>query len=120
MSIYRFYVLLRPHTEEEYSKERKNCLLSMTTKMMPKAENKNDKMHAIATLVSEDLEDITNYLGGLKCWEGLNVPAARPCGEGIYELVRHGFAGPLHFIYELEIPTALGKFINVFYTISIL
>jgi hypothetical protein len=79
----------------------------MTGKMMPDAA-KSEMKHSKVTMVSEDMDVLTSYLKGVKSWEGLDVPAARPCGEGIYEIVRHGFSGPLHFIYELELPILLG------------
>lgn len=99
----RFYMLLKPE-KTLLSRGQKNRLLTMTSKMMPSA-SEHDRRGAVVSMVSDDISDITTYLAGLKSWEGLSVPAARPCGEGVYELVRHGFAGDLHFIYELEIPT---------------
>lgn len=101
----RFYVLLKP--DRKKSPTAKNRLLTMTAKTMPKL-GEHDMKGAIVSLVSGAMDDITDYLRGAKCWEGLQVPAARPCGEGIYELVRHGFAGQLHFIYQLELPQTLG------------
>ena len=100
-------MLLKPD-KMLFTQGQKNRLLTMTSKLMPSAVE-HDKRGAVVTMVSDDIGDITTYLAGLKCWEGLNVPPARPCGEGVYELVRHGFAGDLHFIYELEIPVTLGK-----------
>jgi hypothetical protein len=101
----RFYMLLKPDIFT--SPTAKNRLFTLTEKMMPDASQR-DMKGALVTLVSENMAEITNYLGGLKCWQGLDVPPSRPCGEGIYEIIRHGFSGPLHFIYELEIPTTLG------------
>ena len=112
----RFYVLLKP--DQKVSPATKNRLLTMTAKTMPKLEE-HDKKGAIVSLVSGAIDDITDYLRGAKCWEGLEVPAARPCGEGIYELVRHGFSGHLHFIYKLELPQTLGKTMSCHFLVSI-
>jgi hypothetical protein len=54
--------------------------------------------------VSKDLDEITAFLKG----EEEELPPSRPCGEGIYEILQHGYDGPLHFVYELELPTKLG------------
>lgn len=101
----RFYMLLKP--DPSMSAKAKNRLLTMTAKQMPRLDC-HDMKGALVSLASDDLEEITQYLHGTVSWEGLIVPPARPCGEGIYELVRHGFSGPLHFIYELELPEKIG------------
>jgi hypothetical protein len=108
----RFYMLLKPDRSFPISSSGKNRLFTMTAKTMPDA-SKKDMKHCKVAVVSEDLDDITIYLGGLKCWQGIDVPAARPCGEGLYEIIRHGFTGPLHFIYELELPTTLGGILSL-------
>jgi hypothetical protein len=101
-----FYMLLKP--DILVSPTAKNRLFTLTEKMMPDA-SQHDLKGAIVTQVSENLADITTYLKGLKSWQGLDVPPARACGEGIYEIVRHGSTGPMHLIYQLEIPTTLGE-----------
>lgn len=118
----RFYILLKP--DRSMAPTAKNRLLTMTAKQMPRPKDE-DMKGAIALRISDDIDDITHYLHGTRCWEGLNVPPARPCGEGLYEFVRHGFSGPVHFIYQLELPQNTGNVQHAFnieksasYTIS--
>lgn len=99
-------MLLKP--EKTATSVSLNRLFTLTSRQMPDAR-KHDMRGAVVTVVSADMDDIIIYLGGSKCWQGLDVAPARPCGEGIYEIIRHGFSGPLHFIYELELPLVIGN-----------
>lgn len=110
----KFYMLLSP--TDSTATPLANTLLVMTGKMMPRISS-HDRRGAFVDMVSSNITDITNALGEREYDTRVThrhrfSPAARPCGEGIYEIILHGSSlnheGHTHFVYELEIPQELG------------
>lgn len=95
---------------------RVHTLLIMTGKMLPRLAQ-HDRRGAFVDLISPNLSEILNVLGEREydtkvTHEHRFSPPARPCGEGLYEIIHHGsspkHAGHSHFIYELEVPIEPG------------
>jgi DNA polymerase II small subunit/DNA polymerase delta subunit B len=93
-----------------------HSLLIMTGKMLPRL-TQHDRRGAFVDMISSNLSDITNVLGEREYETKVThqhkySPPARPCGEGVYEIILHGSSpkhtGHTHFIYELELPDEPG------------
>lgn len=110
----KFYMLLSPLSSS--SEDRVHTLLVMTGKMLPRLAQ-HDRRGAFVDMTSTDLSEIISILGEKEydtrvTHQHRYSPPARPCGEGLYEIILHGTSpkhtGHTHFIYELEVPSEPG------------
>jgi hypothetical protein len=102
----RFYMMLTPHQEEEATLSR---LLLLTGKKLPDTQMHERKGGFVDVVgANQDILDVLHEHEYDTKTAKKRMPAARPCGEGIYELVEHGPNGNVHLIYELEIPREPG------------
>jgi hypothetical protein len=109
----KFYMLLSPTNT---TRESIHSLLIMTGKMLPRL-SQHDRRGAFVDMTSPEISEIMKALGEKEYKTKVSQqhrysPPARPCGEGIYEIVLHGSSpkhtGHTHFIYELELPIEPG------------
>lgn len=103
--VQRLYLVLSPHGKRLYR------LIVIGQKRLPEVQDGGDRYWGFverltesATALRSDLEE-TRYQ--TKTRGERTVPAARPAGEGVYAVVRHG--DHTHLAYELELPKALGE-----------
>jgi hypothetical protein len=90
-----------------------NRLLILTSKQLPVNESHNVKA-SFVDMTSKNINEITEALAEKhyetpKTHEERYSPPARPCGEGIYEIIQHGEGGSTHLVYDLEIPEEPGS-----------
>jgi hypothetical protein len=91
----------------------KKRLMVIMGKQLPILDSHKIKP-AFVDAVSDEMSDLINGLHEKHYTTDTRgereMPAARPCGEGIYEIIRHGSHGQdTHFLYELELPEEPGK-----------
>jgi len=103
--IQRFYLLLAPKNGDRYR------LLTMGRKAMPRVDHSKEKHWGFVSKVGRVPEDIVEVLEKetytTKTLGERENPAARPAGEGVYALVRHG--DHTHLTYALELPKTQGE-----------
>jgi hypothetical protein len=102
--IQRAYLVLRPRGKRLWR------LITIGRKQLPEPES-HERVWAFVDLVSSSPEEIEDALDR-QLYEtktrGERVrPEARPAGEGVYALVRHG--EHTHLAYELEFPKRPGE-----------
>jgi hypothetical protein len=103
--VQRMYLVLRPHERKKYR------LIIIAEKRLPSVTRDGDrKSWGFVRKVSSRPEDIDDELDPeiytTKTRGERLLPAARPAGEGVYVLVRHG--SHTHFAYLLELPQRRG------------
>lgn len=101
--VQRFYVVLSPGD--------KYRLLVIGHKKLPKPEaGGRRKFWGFADMVRKDPKAITEELSpaeyGTKTRGERHLPGARPAGEGVYQILRHG--DHTHLVFELELPEEPG------------
>lgn len=100
----RFYVVLSPEGRKQYR------TLIVGAKQLPEIKDGGDRNWAFVDMVTDDPQEIkkafehTTYETKTR-GERLE-PAARPAGEGVYALARHG--DHTHLLYDLELPDQPG------------
>lgn len=97
----RFYMILSPREASRYR------MIVIGQKKLPEVEDGGQRYWAFVDKVARKVEDVTRELGPeeyeTKTRGERTRPAARPAGEGVYAIVRHG--DHTHLVYELELPT---------------
>src|SRR6266850_5600679 len=104
--VQRLYVVLSPRARDSYR------LLIVGEKRLPAVSGGGDrKSWAFVDKVSsrpDDVEDELDPRTRLTKTRGeRHIPAARPCGEGVYAIVRHN--NHTHLAYVLELPAEPGE-----------
>jgi hypothetical protein len=103
--VQRFYLVLSPEEEERFR------LVVIGSKRLPEAERKGQRFWGFIDLVRNSSNSIREELSGekyrTKTRGERHVPAARPAGEGVYRLLRHG--SHTHLVYALELPEQPGE-----------
>ncbi len=103
--IQRFHVILAPKSGDRYR------LLTIGRKTMPRVDNGNEKHWGFVDKVGTEPEDMVTVLERetytTKTRGTRERPEARPAGEGVYALVRHG--DHTHLAYSLELPRTQGE-----------
>jgi len=104
--VQRFYMVLRPKGGHLHR------LLVVGRKRLPDP-NRADRerfwgfVEKVAAEVRPIAEELKEQHYSTKTRGERQVPAARPAGEGVYRIVRHGRA--THLIYALELPKRTGE-----------
>lgn len=103
--VQQFYFVLAPHGKQNYR------LIVIGKKRLPEVEGSNNRNWCFVESVTDNAQEIEQGLRkstySTKTMGERVQPAARPVGEGIYEIVRHG--GHTNLIYVLELPEDLGE-----------
>ena len=98
--VQRFYMILKPREADRYR------MVVFGQKKLPEVEGSGKRYWAFVDKVSRKVDDVTRELGAeqyeTKTRGERTRPAARPAGEGVYALVRHG--DHTHLAYVLELP----------------
>jgi hypothetical protein len=103
--VQRLYMVLSPYGKQRYR------LIVIGGKRLPEVEDGGERLWAFVDRVERDATrlrpdfDASTYR--TKTRGERHVPAARPAGEGVYALVRHG--SHTHFAYVLELPASPGE-----------
>lgn len=94
-----FYFVLSPESDNNYR------LVIIGKENLPNF-SKNEKSWGFiknsSTSKKQIREELESYSYETKTRGVRETPSARPCGEGVYRIVRHG--NHTHFIYALELP----------------
>ena len=103
--VQQFYFVLAPHGKQSYR------LIVIGKKRLPEVEGSSNNNWCYVETVTDDAKEIEQGLRKetyqTKTLGERVQPAARPVGEGIYEIVRH--RGHTNLIYALELPEDLGE-----------
>ncbi|MDA8166023.1 MAG: hypothetical protein M0017_13445 [Desulfobacteraceae bacterium] len=103
--IQRFYMVLSPGNRERFR------LAVIGGKRLPEPGHKGQRFWGFVDLVRKSPASLRDELSGdqyrTKTRSERHVPAARPAGEGVYRLLRHG--GHTHLVYALELPKEPGE-----------
>jgi hypothetical protein len=103
--IQRFHFVLSPHTPRIWR------LITVGRKRLPKVLDGGERawafVDAIAHTPGEMQEELERRIYETKTRGERVQPEARPAGEGVYALVRHG--SHTHLAYELEFPKRPGE-----------
>src|SRR5690554_4622966 len=98
--VQRFYMVLKPKGKKVYR------MLAMGRKQLPDANQRGDQAWGFVEAVSKDPGKLEQSLRAqtyqTKTRGERELPAARPVGEGVYQLVHHG--DHTHLAYALELP----------------
>ena len=101
----QFFFVLAPHGKQSYR------LIVIGKKRFPEVEGSNNNNWCFVNSVSQDAKKIEQELRAqtysTKTLGERLQPAARPVGEGIYEIVKH--RNHTNLIYALELPEDLGE-----------
>ncbi len=110
VDIRRFHLVLRPEAGDMIR------LITIGRKTLPNAGPSGGNHWAFVDRVFQDPERLKEALGGTtydtKTSGERHLPEARPAGEGVYALVRHGRDSVL--AYALELPEELGEVQDAF------
>ncbi len=102
--VQQFYIILKPENDNHYR------LLIIGKKRLPKA-TKHQKYWAYIDLITTKKDELLNALKAMnyetKTRGERFKPATRPCGEGIYCIVKHG--SNTYLPYKLELPKKTGE-----------
>lgn len=103
--IQRFNVVLKPNGKKTYR------MLVMGRKQLPDATKQGDQAWGFVEAVSKDPGKLEQSLRAqtyqTQTRGERELPAARPAGEGVYQIVRHG--DHTHLAYALELPMTPGE-----------
>lgn len=103
--IQRFFIILSPHGRRRYR------LIVVGRKKLPEVESHRDRGWGFVGKVSQRAEDIENDLAAVEYSTRTSgerhLAPARPAGEGVYALVRHG--DHTHLAFALELPEHPGE-----------
>jgi hypothetical protein len=96
----RFYLVLSPKGKKVYR------MIIVGQKVMPNVHETGERSWGFVDLVAKDATEIQKALREThyetKTRGERELPAARPAGEGVYAIVRHG--DHTHLAYSLELP----------------
>lgn len=99
--VQNFYMVMSVHGEDRY----RSCIVGRKKLPDPEASGKR-RYWGFVDAVLEDPKKIVDELKGeeyeTETRGERNQPAARPAGEGIYRILRHG--DHTHLVYALELP----------------
>jgi len=112
LDVRRFHVVLRPEAGDKLR------LITVGRKTLPDPEAGGNATHwAYVERVFDDAEGLREALGAQDSDAAAQgpreLPPARPAGEGVYALVRHGRDTRLH--YALELPEEPGEVQKAFH-----
>ncbi len=101
----RFYMVLKSHERQRFR------LAVIGRKQLPDPGRKGERLWGFIDLVRKDPEAIRRELQG-ETYETATrgerrLPQARPAGEGVYHILRHG--DHTHLAYALELPKEPGE-----------
>ncbi|MEO1671140.1 MAG: hypothetical protein AAFR77_10215 [Cyanobacteria bacterium J06631_2] len=103
--VQQFDFVLAPHSKQSYR------MIVIGKKRLPEIEGSNNKHWCYVETVTDNAQEIERGLRKdtyqTRTMGERFQPAARPVGEGIYEIVRHG--GNTNLVYVLELPEELGE-----------
>jgi hypothetical protein len=103
--VQRFYLVLNPKGKNRYR------LMVMPKKQLPDIKDGGEKFWGFVEKISRKATDVENELDqevyGTKTRGEQVQPEARPAGEGVYAIARHG--DHTHLVYVLELPDGPGK-----------
>jgi hypothetical protein len=103
--VQRFYMVLSPKGNSPYR------LMVMPKKQLPEIKDGGQKFWGFVEKVSGKATDVENELDkevyGTETRGEQVQPEARPAGEGVYSIARHG--DHTHLVYVLELPRGPGK-----------
>jgi hypothetical protein len=103
--VQRLYMVLSPHGKARYR------LIVLGRKRLPEIQGGGQRYWGFVDKVAKDPKALRTELEEqhyrTKTRGERSVPAARPAGEGVYALVRHG--GHAHLAYALELPQRPGE-----------
>jgi hypothetical protein len=104
--VQRLYMILSPHGKPTYR------LIIIGEKRLPAVSGGGDRkswgfVEKVATRAEEVEDELDPETYRTETRGERQVPAARPAGEGIYAIVRHG--GHTHLAYALELPPKPGE-----------
>ena len=102
--VQQFGFVLAPHGKQSYR------LIVIGKKRFPEVEGNNNNWCFVKNVAKDAIEiekELRAETYSTKTLGERFQPAARPVGEGIYEIVKHG--GNTNFIYVLELPEDLGE-----------
>lgn len=103
--VQRFYVVLSPHGKKCYRR------IVIGEKRLPELEDGDRKNWGFVDIVTGDPTAIEREFEEsayeTKTRGKRHEPSARPLGEGVYSLVRHG--NHTHLLYALELPEKPGE-----------
>lgn len=106
--VQRFHIILRPDGADSYR------LLTIGQKHLPDIEEHGQQTWGFVDDVTHDPDKLESALKEehyqTKTRGERTRPAARPSGEGVYDIVRHG--GHTHLAYALELPKKPGNVQN--------
>ncbi len=111
LDVRRFHVVLRPEGKDVFR------LITIGRKKLPDAAEGSQNHWGFVERVFRDAEGLREALSG-STYETETVgerrlPEARPVGEGVYALVRHGRSTTL--AYALELPSEIGEVQKAFH-----
>lgn len=102
--VQRFYLVLKPHGKTRYR------LLTIGRKRLPDIAHQGQQAWGFVESVSRDAQAVEEQLREqyyrTKTRGERELPAARPVGEGVYDILRHG--DHTHLVYALELPKQPG------------
>ena len=105
VDVRRFHLVLRPEAGDLIR------LITIGKKTLPNSGSTGGNHWAFVDRVFHDPEELKQSLGGAtyqtETTGERHLPEARPAGEGVYALVRHGRDSVL--MYALELPEELGE-----------
>ena len=102
--VQQFGFVLAPHGKQSYR------LIVIGKKRFPEVEGNNNNWCFVKSVAKDAIEiekELRAETYSTKTLGERFQPAARPVGEGIYEIVKHG--GHTNLIYVLELPEDLGE-----------
>jgi hypothetical protein len=103
--VQRFYVVLNPKGKQRYR------LMVMPKKQLPDIKDGGQRFWGFIEKVSRKAADVANELDKevyeTKTRGKQRQPEARPAGEGVYAIARHG--DHTHLVYVLELPEGPGE-----------
>ena len=111
LDVRRFHVVLRPEGKDVFR------LITIGRKKLPDAAEGSQNHWGFVERVFRDAEELREALSG-STYETETVgerrlPEARPVGEGVYAMVRHGRSTVL--AYALELPNEIGEVQKAFH-----
>lgn len=102
LDVRRFYMVLRPQGKDRLR------LLAIGKKKLPGAGEAGQRHWGFVAQVAREPEQLREELGGTtEARPERPLAWARPAGEGVYALVRHG--NHTHLAYVLGLPERLGE-----------
>lgn len=103
--VQRFNLVLKPHGRRIYR------MLVIGRKQLPDTSRQGDQSWGYVEAVTDNPEKIEHSLRAhryqTKTRGRRTLPAARPVGEGVYQIVQHG--DHTHLAYALELPSTPGE-----------